>query len=110
MPLGHIHSNEFFLHHLIEGVGGPTSCNSGFLGPVGKFLNPINTMGYNPQFKALPEGEDFVDIPETIINNLSTDQRQSYKLCKAVKIGKLPPNLSEILCGPLSLLGGSLLA
>ena len=33
---------------------------------------------------------------------MSTDQKQSYKLCKAVKIGELPPNLREIQSGPLS--------
>ena len=66
---------------------------------MGKF---VNKMEYNPQFKALPEGEDFVDIPETIMNKMSTDQKHSYKLCKAVKSGELPPNLREIQCGPLS--------
>ena len=44
----------------------------------------------------------FVDIPETIMNNMSTDQKQSNKLCKVVKIGELPPNLREIQCDPLS--------
>ena len=43
------------------------SCNTGFLGPVGKFLPDVNKIEYNPQFKALPEGEEFVDIPETIM-------------------------------------------
>ena len=66
-----LHSNELFLCHLIEGIDGPTSCNTGFL------------------------GEDLVDILETIINNMSADQKQSYKLCKAVKIVELP-NLREI--------------
>ena len=50
-----------------------TSYNTGFLGPVGKFLLGVNIMECNAQFKALPEGEDFVDIPETIMNNMSTD-------------------------------------
>ena len=53
-----LHSNELFLHHPIEGIDGPTSCNTGFLDPVGKFLPDVNKMEYNPQFKALPEGED----------------------------------------------------
>ena len=95
-----LHSNELFLRHLIEGIDGPTSY--GFLDPMGKFLPDVNKMEYDPQFKALPKGEDFVDIPETIMNNISTDQKQSYKLCKAVKIGKLPPNFRGIQCGPLS--------
>jgi hypothetical protein len=97
-----LHSNELFLRHLIEGVDGPTSSSTGFVGPVGKCLSDVNKMEYNPQFKALPDGESYVDIPETIIKNMSTDQKQSYKLCKAVKTGVLPPNLREIQCGPLS--------
>ena len=100
-----LHSNVLSLRHLIEGIAGPTSCNTGYLGPVGKFLPGFNKMEYNPQFKALPDGENFVDIPETIINYMSTDQKQSYKLCKAVKIGKLPPNLRDIQCNPLNLPG-----
>ena len=97
-----LHSNELFLRHLIEGIDGLTSCSTGFVGPVGKCLADVNKMEYNPQFKALPEGGSFVDIPETILKNMSTDQKQTYKLCKAVKIGVLPPNLREIQCGPLS--------
>ncbi|XP_065647557.1 uncharacterized protein LOC136077054 [Hydra vulgaris] len=97
-----LHSNKLFLRHLIEGIDGLTSCSTGFVGPVGKCLADVNKMEYNPQFKALPEGESFVDIPETILKNMSTDQKQTYKLCKAVKIGVLPPNLREIQCGPLS--------
>ena len=97
-----LHSNELFLRHLIEGIDGLTSCSTGFVGPVGKCLADVNKMEYNPQFKVLPEGESFVDIPETILKSMSTDQKQTYKLCKAVKIGVLPPNLREIQCGPLS--------
>ena len=59
-------------------------------------------MKYNPQFKALPERQDFVDIPETIMNNISKYQKQSCKLYKAVKIGDLPLNIREIQCGLLS--------
>ena len=62
-----LYSNELFLRHLIQGIDGPTSCNTGFLGPVRKFLPDVNKMEYNPQFKALPEGEDLVDIAETIM-------------------------------------------
>ena len=29
-----LHSKELFLHYLIEGIDGPTSCNIGLLGPV----------------------------------------------------------------------------
>ena len=36
-----LHSNELFLRHLIGGIDGPTSCNTGFLGPGGKFLPDI---------------------------------------------------------------------
>ena len=91
-----LHSNELFLRHLIEGIDEPTSCNTGFLGHVGKFLPDVNKMEYNPQFKDLLEGENFVNTPETIMNSMLTAQKQSKKLMQMVKIGALPPSRNSM--------------
>lgn len=97
-----LHTNELPLRHLIQSLDGPTSSKDGFTGPVGKLLSTVNQMEYNPNFIALPNGEDLINIPDNIVKNMSTDQNLCYKLCKAVKSGSLPPELREIQCGLLN--------
>ena len=58
-------------------------------------------MPFNPEFKALPGGEDLISIPEEVLKTMSTDQRTSYSLVKAVKKGILPEEMQDMLCGPL---------
>ena len=59
-------------------------------------------MDFNPSFKALPGGEALIMIPDNVVETMSTDQKQCYKLVQAVKSGVLPPALQEIMCGKLS--------
>ena len=56
-------------------MDGPTTSKSGFSGPIGKLLQNVNEMDYSPEFEALPGGEPFPDIPETVLKNMSTDQK-----------------------------------
>ena len=43
-----------------------------------------------------------IEIPDNIINQMSTDQRTSYKLVSAVQKGTLPESLQYLKCGELS--------
>lgn len=97
-----LHTNELVLRHLIVGLDGPTSSGTGFSGPVCKLLSKVNQMEYNPNFHALPGGEDLIKIPDSILSTMSTDQQLSYKLVQAVKSGNLPPELQEVQCGLIS--------
>ena len=97
-----IHTLELLLRHLIISLDGPTNSKDGYQGTVGKLLSSVDSMTFNPEFRALPVGEDFISIPEEIIKKMSTDAKVSYKLCQAVKSGTLPADLQEIKCGPLS--------
>ena len=58
-------------------------------------------MAYNPNFKALTGGEELINIPEDVVEKMSTDQKVCYKLVQAVKKGHLPPDMQEMLCGPI---------
>ena len=58
-------------------------------------------MAYNPGFRALPEGEDLISLPEKVEDSMSTDQRTSYRLVEAIKCGSLPQAMQEMHCGPL---------
>ena len=97
-----IHTLELLLKHLISSIDGPTSSKDGYTGTVGKLLSSVETMKYNPNFRALPSGEEFIQIPDEVVAKMSTDAKISYKLCHAVKSGSLPVDLQEIKCGPLS--------
>ena len=96
-----LHTNELPLRHLIAAFDGPTSSDKGFTGPVCSLLSKVNEMPFDPNFRALPGGEELIRIPEEVLKTMSTDQRISYSLVEAVKKGILPEELQEILCGPL---------
>ena len=96
------YTNELPLRHLITTMDGPTSSGTGFTGPVGRLLKKVNEMEYDPEFVALPGGEELIDIPDSVLVTMSTDQQMSYRLVKAVKSGVLPPELQQIQCGTIS--------
>ena len=96
-----LHTNELPLRHLIAGLDGPTCSDKGFTGPVCSLLSEVNEMPFNSEFRALPGGEDLITLTESVVGKMSTDQRTSYKLVKAVKEGLLPKEMQEIRCGPL---------
>ena len=88
-----LHTNELHLRHLITSLDGPTSSGTGFTGPVCRLLSKANQMEYNPEFVALPGGEQLIKIPDSVLVTVSTDQQMSNRLVKAVKSGVLPPEL-----------------
>ena len=97
-----IHTLELLLCHLIIALDGPTNSKDGYQGNVGKHLSSVDSMIYNPEFKALPVEEEFISLPDEILKNMSTDAKVSYRLCQSIKSGSLPSDLQEIKCGLLS--------
>ena len=96
-----LHTNELPLRHLIAQLDGPTSSDTGFTGPVCSLLPKVNAMPFNPDFEALPGGEELVSLPDKVVEQMSTDQKVCYKLVQAVKAGSLPPSLQDMKCGRL---------
>ena len=97
-----IHTNELPLKHLIEKLDGTTHSVSGFKGPIGKLLGKVHEMPVNYKFKAIPEGEDLIHLPEDIIKTLSTDQHNCYLLVKAIKTGDLSKDLANKKGAPIN--------
>lgn len=95
------HTNELPLRHLIEQLDGPTSSKDGFTGPIGKLLSRVHEMEVDPNFQALPGGEDLIDLPEEIVKGLCTDAQICYMYCQALKSGILSPKLMELKPGPI---------
>ena len=96
-----IHTNELLLRHLIADLDGPTSSKDGFTGPVGSLLPKVEQMSFNPNFEALPGGEDLLPLSDSVVKEMSTDQKSCYKLVQALKSGNLPPEMQDMKCGPL---------
>lgn len=97
-----IHINELPLRHLIEKLDGPFIPRSGFTGPIGKLLHKIDDLEVNYSFKALPDTNKIRELPEYIVNQMSTDQKNCYKLLSAIQTGNLSGELAKIKCGPLN--------
>ena len=96
-----LHTNELPLRHLIILLDGPTCSDKGFTGEVCSLLSKVHEMPYDPEFRALPGGEELIILTEAVLAKMSTDQCQCYKLVKAVKEGRLPKEMQEMMCGPL---------
>ena len=67
-----LHTNELPLRHLIVAFDEPTSSDKGFTGPVCSLLSRVNEMPFNPEFKALPGGEDLIFIQEEVLKGSFT--------------------------------------
>ena len=96
-----LHTNELPLRHLIADLDGPTSSKDGFTGPVGKLLPKVEQMPFDPNFEALPGGEDLLPLSDTVVKGMSTDQKSCYRLVQALKSGNLPLDMQDMKCGPL---------
>ena len=97
-----LHTNELPLRRLIKKLDGWTTSATSYSGPIGKLLPKVNDISVNYNFRAITGGEDLIDIPEHIIESLSTDQKNCYLLVNAVKSGNLDRKLASIKCGPLN--------
>ena len=97
-----IHLNELPLRHLIENLVGKTMSADKFKGEIGKLLPKLDQFPINYNFKALPDGDDLIYLPEDIVKSLSTDQQNCYLLVKAIKSGILPKDLANKKGGPIN--------
>ena len=59
-------------------------------------------MPVNPNFRPLPGGEDLIPLTDKQTKQLTTDSYICYRYVKAIKEGKLPPDLANLKCGNLS--------
>lgn len=83
-----LHSNELPLRHLFAHLDGPTTGPTGFSGQIGKQL---------PTCEALPLVEFALiqcEMPSTLPDDLSTDQKYLYDMCNAISVGVCPVDLS----------------
>ena len=94
-----LHTNELPLRHLFIELDGKTVSNSGFSGPIGKALAKVTSRPVVNTFLPV-EGPPLVVLPPSVVNDLSSDQKYSYKMVQAIRTGVIPPDLANSEVGP----------
>jgi len=84
-----LHATELPLRHLMKHLDGRTSGPTGFSGPIGSALAKCELLPLC-QFDAV-----HTELPVVIPEDLSTDQRYLYEMCKSVDAGCCPEELSR---------------
>jgi hypothetical protein len=69
-----LHTNELPMRAVMQNLIGPTKSSTGFSGTIGKTLNKVNEMPTNFKFRPITIGEDLVELPDKVVEDLSTDQ------------------------------------
>ena len=87
-----LHTNELPLRHLMTALDGPTTGKDSFSGPIGRAAKQANTLDAKT-FQAIPVETDMHQLPEDIVNDLSSDQKFLYQITKAVRSGSAPQKL-----------------
>ena len=95
-----LHVNELPLRSLIVNLDGPTCSDSGFSGPLGKALEKVEYLPLNPDFEKIAS-EELPKMSEEVINDLSTDQKHSFRLWEAITSGEMSADLAALSCGAL---------
>ena len=96
-----LHTNELGLRKLMAELDGPTNSKTGFSGPLGKLLDKVNNMRPNFNYKKIDIGPEVPDLPESVVKDLSRDQKVLLKRWRAVKTGILPREVALYKSGPV---------
>ena len=97
-----LHTNELPLRHLMEKVDGKTSGNNSFKGPIGKALPNVENLSWNENFTPIKDGPGLPDMPDHVVNDLSSDQKYLFFVAKSIQDGKIHPQIKTMKPGPIS--------
>ena len=96
-----LHTNELPLRHVFTMLDGTTSSPITFAGPIGKCLTgDVSCWPVAANFKSISNPQ-FVHLPESVVNDLSTDQHYAYRICSAVNMGVVDSDLQYLKVGPI---------
>ena len=65
-------------------------------------MKKVHSSPISECFPLIPGDTALIELPEYVVKNLSTDQKNCYKLAQAIKSGIVPKELSTLKCGPLN--------
>ena len=93
--------NELPLRHVFHNLDGITSGPDSFSGPIGRQLNGAVSEWKVLKFKSIPNPKLPV-IPNSLMDDLSSDQYYAYRICSAVMLGSVDANLEFLEEGGLN--------
>ena len=97
-----LHLNELPLRHAFCKIDGETDSKNTFKGVIGKMLPNVEDMELKLTFLAIDPGDAMLDLPESEIDDLSSDQHMLYLAWISVRTGKLRAELLSLTPGPVS--------
>ena len=96
-----LHTNEPPLRHVFTMLDGTTKSPDSFSGPIGKSLaGDVSSWPVAANFKSIPNPH-FVELPESVIEDLSADQHYAYKMYSAVIERVVDSDLQYLKVGPI---------
>ena len=96
-----LHLNELPLRHAFQNLDGVTSRPDSFSGLIGGQLNGAVSEWKVEKFKSIPNPK-FLVIPNSLMDDLSSDQYYAYRICCAVMLGSFDANLEFLEVGGLN--------
>ncbi|ESO05304.1 hypothetical protein HELRODRAFT_171671 [Helobdella robusta] len=87
--------------HLIQELDGPTLSNNRWSGPIGKILDDAIDLEINPNFIRITVGLSLIELKQSFIDDLSTDQYYGYMIVNAIRSGVVPDRLANLQIGPV---------
>ena len=101
-----LHLNELHYRAVFQALDGESSSGGTWKGPAGKLIPKLRKkeLEFNDDFEPIPGTElgALVELPESVLNDLSSDQKLLYKLVQMVKCGKKIPNIELYEIGGIS--------
>ena len=96
-----LHLNELPLRHVFQNLDGVTSGPDSFSGPIARQLNGAVSEWKVVKFKSIPNPK-FPVIPNSLMDDLSSDQYYAHRICSAVMLGSVDANLEFLEIGGLN--------
>ena len=73
------------------------------LGPIGQLIaGDIENYEVDRHYHRIDIGESLVELPDSVVKDLNTDQKYGYKMVKMIQTGTVDPDLMELAVGPIS--------
>ena len=97
-----LHLNELPLRRVMDYCLGSTKSADDRDGEVYDVLKRVNSLEFNPDFERITEFEtELVKLPESVVNDLSGDQKLLYNLIVTITTDENVPHIQEYKNGPL---------
>ena len=95
-----LHTNELPLRHVFQVLDGSTNSPDTFAGPIGKNLSGDVSSWPVVEFKQISNSH-FPELPQSVVDDLSTDQHYAYRICLAIILGTIDNDLRYLQVGPI---------